>query len=260
MPAFDEWPSLHGEPQDKQLQDRVILITGASRGIGRTLARAFAREGAQLILLSRNVRALESLHEEIVADGGPWPSLYPFNLTSAAPDDYIELSDSIKSHYGRLDGLLLNAASLGTLTPLAHYPFLQWQQIIHTNLNSQFLMLQATLDLLHNAPDASIVLSAEARDVKAYWGAYAVAKQASLTLMQVLHAELEHQGRVRVNSLYPGPVATHLRSAAYPAEDKRHLVQTHQLIADYLYLIGPASRGLSGRYLKARAECLALSD
>lgn len=249
---MDSYTNTHREtysPSAELLKNRVILVTGASRGIGHAVAKTFAAHGATVILLARTVKKLEALYDEIVAAGHPTPAIYPFNLANAAPKDYQDLHHSIEHHFGRLDGLLHNAAELGSLTPLEHYPIEQWYQVLQLNLNSAFLLTQATLPLLKRSLDASIVFTTanEGTIGKAYWGAYGVSKFAVNGLMQTLASELETNTSIRVNSVNPGRVRTLLRASAYPAENTKDLALPETILPLYLYLMGSDSREIRGR-------------
>ena len=112
------------------LRDRIILITGASDGIGRALARHTAELGARVVLHGRNVAKLEAVYDGIVAAGGPQPAIYPMDLEGATPDDYRDLAENVESQLGRLDGLLHNAGLLGSLTPIEHYDPVEWLRVI----------------------------------------------------------------------------------------------------------------------------------
>ncbi len=229
------------------LSERIILVTGASSGIGRAAAKAYAAHGATVILLARSIPKLETLYDEIIAAGHPTPAIYPFNLATATPADYQEVQHNIASQLGRLDGVLLNAAMLGTLTPLEHYPIEQWYQVLQVNLSSAFLLCQATLPLLNKAPDASIIFTSanEAIIGKAYWGAYSVSKFGLQGLMQILADELETNTAIRVNSINPVHARTPLRKNAYPAEDTSSLPLPQEILSYYLYLMGPDSQGIT---------------
>jgi NAD(P)-dependent dehydrogenase (short-subunit alcohol dehydrogenase family) len=231
------------------LAGRIILITGAADGIGRALAGACGACGATTILLDRNVRGLETLYDAGVAAGYPEPALYPMDLETATPQDYQRLLEVLDREFGRLDGLVHNAALLGALIPLAHFEDALWYQVMQTNLNAPYQLTRACLELLSRPAEASIVFSSDAtgRHGKAYWGAYAVSKAGIENLMQILADELAANTDIRVNSLDPGPVGTALRTIAYPAEDRRTLRTPDEVVAPYLYLLGPDSRGVSGR-------------
>lgn len=236
-------------PSPESLKNRVILVTGASSGIGRAAAKTFALHGATVILLARTVKKLEILYDQIVEAGHPTPAIYPFNLANAIPEDYKDLRQNIEHHFGRLDGLLHNAAELGTLTPLEHYPIEQWYQVLQVNLNSAFLLTQAVLPLLKQASDASVVFTTanEGTSGKAYWGAYSVSKFALNGLMQILAHELETNTCIRVNSVNPIRVRTSLRARAYPAESIIDLPLPETILPLYLYLMDPNNREIRGQ-------------
>jgi NAD(P)-dependent dehydrogenase (short-subunit alcohol dehydrogenase family) len=157
------------------LAGRIVLVTGAADGIGRALARACARHGATLVMLDRNVRGLEKTYDEILAAGHPEPALYPLDLQGATPEDYAVLAQTLEREFGRLHGLVHNAALLGALTPLAHFDDELWRQVMQINLNAPYLLTRACLELMTRSDDdASIIFTSDAagRRGKAYWGAY----------------------------------------------------------------------------------------
>ncbi len=243
------------QPALDLLQNRIILVTGASSGIGRTAAKTFATYGATVILLARSVPKLETLYDEIVTAGFPTPAIYPLNLATATFQDYQDLKTNIQDKLGALDGLLHNAGELRTLTPIEHYPLEQWLQIMQTNLTSAFLLTQAALPLLKKSKDASIVFTSapEGEQGKAYWGAYGVSKFGLQGLMQTLSKELETNTNIRVNSINPVKVRTRLRMNAYPAENSEALVLPQEIMSTYLYLMGKDSQGIQGQTLRALA-------
>ena len=246
LPQPGEW-----EPAADLLQDRIILVTGAASGIGRALAVACAAHGATVILLDRDVHGLEQAYDAIVASGHPVPALYPMDLQGAAPDDYTTLADTLAAEFGHLDGLVHNAAQLGALVPFANFEHELWFQTLQANLNAPYLLTMACLDLLNNSRDASIVFTSDAagRRGKAYWGAYAVSKAGLECFMQVLADELEANTTLRANSIDPGPVRSALRKLAYPLEDNSKLKVPEDVVKPFLYLLGPDSRGVTGRQL-----------
>ena len=240
-------------PAPELLHDRVVLITGAANGIGRALAGACAEHGASVILLDRDVRALEAAYDEITAAGHPEPALYPLDLKGATPDDYATLAATIEKEFGHLDGLVHNAAYLGALVPFANFEHELWFDTLQVNLNAPYLLTLACLDLLTQSQDASIVFTADAtgRHGKAYWGAYAISKAGTEGFMQILADELEANTPVRVNSLDPGPVRTGLRLMAYPYEDRDALPRPTDVVKPFLFLLGPDSKGITGQQLSA---------
>jgi len=241
-------------PSADLLAQRVILVTGAGDGIGRSAAISFAAHGATVILLGRTIRKLEAVYDTIERTGYPQPAIYPLNLEGASPKDYETLATTLANEFGRLDGLLHNAAILGNLTPLEHYDITTWYQVMQVNLNAPFLLTQACLPLLKQAQDASIVLTSSGvgRRGKAYWGAYAVSKFALEGLMQVLDDEVETNTNIRVNSINPGATRTAMRAHAYPGEDPNQLPTPDAIMPLYLYLMGPESQQVNGQALDAQ--------
>lgn len=243
------------QPPHDLLAGRVIVVTGAGDGLGRAAALAYARHGASVILLGRTVAKLEKVYDEIEQQGGPQPAIMPIHMGKAGIDAYRQMAEAVESDFGRLDGLLHNAAYLGTLTPFALYNLELWHQVMQVNLTSAVLLTRACLPLLEKSTDASIVFTSDdvGRTGRAYWGAYGVSKFAIEGLMQLLAVELADSTPIRVNSLNPGAVRTALRARAYPGEDPATLPAPEQVMAVYLYLMGRDSIGVTGQALNAQA-------
>lgn len=236
------------------LKDRVILITGAGDGIGAACARSCAAHGATVILLGRTTRKLEEVYDSIEKAGHPLPAIYPMNLEGAAPKDYLDLANTIESEFGRLDGLLHNAAWLGSLTPMHQYKVDVWSSAMQINLNAPFLLTQATFELLKRADDASVLFTSSevGRKGRAYWGAYAVSNAAIENMMQVWADETESNTKLRFNTIDPGAVRSAMRAKAYPGENPNHLPRPNDIVATYLYLLGPDSKGVTGQQWNAQ--------
>ena len=236
------------------LAGRNILITGAGKGIGAALARACARLGAEVLLLGRSLPSLESVYDEIQAEGGR-SAIYVLDLETAGPDEYNRLTQLLDEQCGRLDGLVMNAGLLGDRVPLQTYPIETWYRVMQVNLNSNFILAQYLLPLLMKAPDASLLFTSSGvgRKGRAYWGAYAVSKAAVEGLSQVLADELANTSRVRVNTINPGATRTAMRAAARPGEDPTSLPEPKDILPLYLYLLGPLGKGVNGESLDAQA-------
>jgi len=232
------------------LQDRVVLITGAGSGLGRATALACAAHGATVVLLGRSEAKLEQVYDTIEAAGHPRPMLVPINLETATSREYAQLTEHLEQELGRLDGLLHNAATLGVLSPVAHYNPEIWARTLQVDLNAPFLLTRACLPLLTRGPDASIVFVSDAvgRRGRAYWGAYAVAKAGLERLVEILVDELENES-IRVNSLDPGRLRTLLRARAYPGEDPNTVPLPETAVPALLYLLGPDSQEMRGQVL-----------
>ncbi len=241
-------------PATDLLTGRIVLVTGAGDGLGQAAARAYARHGATVILLGRTVSKLEHVYDEILAAGGSQPAITPMDLARATARDYEAMVTAIEKEFGRLDGILHSAAELGTLTPLELYDPELWTRVMQVNFNAAYLITRLCLDLLRRSNDASVIFSSSdvARQARAYWGAYAAAGGALERLMEIWADELEQNTHIRFNSLDPGPVATGLRAQAYPGESPDQHPRPDEVMGPYLYLMGPDSRGITGRAFSIR--------
>ncbi len=233
---------------DNILADRIILITGSSDGIGKALALEAASLGAQVILHGRSVPKLEKIYDAIEEiDGAPRPSIAVMDLESANAEQYTSLAQSIESEFGRLDGLVLNASILGERYSIEQYDAVLWQKVMHVNVTSTFALTQVFLPLLLKSDDPSVIYTSSGvgRTGKAFWGAYAASKFATEGLSQVLADEHRHD-KLRSNCINPGATRTNMRLAAYPAEDRDKLKRPEEILAPYIYLLGPDSKGITG--------------
>lgn len=154
------------------LKGRVILVTGAGRGIGAAAAKAYAALGATVLLLGKTEANLNQVYDEIVAAGHPEPVAVPFNLETALPHQYDELAVMIEKEFGRLDGLLNNASIIGPRTPLEQLSGDNFMRVMHINVNATFMLTSTLLPLLKLSEDASVVFTSSSvgRKGRAYWG------------------------------------------------------------------------------------------
>lgn len=236
------------------LRDRIILITGASDGIGKALALHAASLGAQVILHGRNTAKLEKVYDEIDGiDGAPRPSIAVMDLASANAESYTSLAGSLDGEFGRLDGLVHNAGILGERFSIEQYDVELWQRVMHVNVTSAFALTQVLLPLLQKSEDPSVIFTSSGvgRTGKAFWGAYSVSKFATEGLAQVLADEHRHTN-MRVNCINPGATRTGMRLAAYPGEDRDKLKRPEEILTPYVYLLGPDSRDVTGESFDAQ--------
>jgi NAD(P)-dependent dehydrogenase (short-subunit alcohol dehydrogenase family) len=242
-------------PPKDLLANRVILVTGASSGLGRAASLAFARHGATVALLARDEAKLEAVYDEIIAAGGPEPAMFPFDLAVADDRGLETLAGTIAHHLKRLDGVLHSAHKFYTLTPLELETLEQWQALMRVNLIAPFALTRACLPLLRQAPDASVVFTGETHGHKpaAYWGGYAVAKSGLETLTRIWADELGTEESLRINTLIPGQVATTLRARTHPGLDPDSLASADDLMPWYLYLMGADSRAVRGQIVECQA-------
>jgi NAD(P)-dependent dehydrogenase (short-subunit alcohol dehydrogenase family) len=242
-------------PQPDSLRERVILITGASGGLGRTCALAAARAGASVILLGRKVRALEKVYDEITAAAAPTPAIYPLDLSGATPHDYAQLATTMEREFGRLDGIVHAAAHFDGLRPASDIGAEEWMRALHVNLTAPFLLTQACLPLLQAGVDTSVVFVMDdpQRMGRAYWGGYGAAKHALAGLACILHEETENS-TLRVHALLPAPMRTALRRVAYFGENTLALPTPEATADAAVYLLSAAAAQMRGRVLDLRAE------
>ncbi|MBI3187020.1 MAG: YciK family oxidoreductase [Gammaproteobacteria bacterium] len=219
------------------LKDKIILVTGAGDGIGKAAAKTYAKHGATVVLLGRTTQKLENVYDEIIAEKGVQPAIYPLNLEGASPKDYADLANTIEDEFGALHGLLHNAAMFGAASPIQHHDVDLWYKVMQINVNAAFLMTRALLPLLVKTDDARIVFTTDDK-TQAYWGAYGTSKAAIDGLMKILADELDTENPVRVNSIYPGPVRTRLRARAFPGENPNTLKMPDDIMPAYLYAMG----------------------
>lgn len=233
---------------DDILKNRIILITGASDGIGKALALHAASLGAQVLLHGRNQKKLEAVYDDIEKLGNaPRPSIAVLDFATAEADAYTAFVHNIDKEFGRLDGLVHNAGILGQRLSIEQYDIADWQRVLHVNLTVPFVLTQALLPLLKRSDDPSIIFTSSGvgRVGKAFWGAYSVSKFGTEALSQILADENKHTP-LRVNCINPGPIRTKMRLAAYPAEDRDKLKPPEDILATYVYLLGPDSKGIIG--------------
>ena len=239
-------------PQDL-LAHKVILVTGAGDGIGRVAATTFASHGATVVLLGKTTAKLEQVYDEIMALGAPEPGIAPMDLATASSEDIKQLAEVLDSTYGRLDGLLHNAAMLGDRIPVEHYDINQWMTVMQVNFNAVFMLSRLMLPLLRQAPAASLLFTSSSVGAapKAYWGPYAVSKYAMEGLAKLLAEELDNTSAIRVNIINPGATRTSMRAKAYPNENPANLKTAISLMPLYLYLMGDDSHAINGETLTA---------
>ncbi|WP_028465595.1 SDR family NAD(P)-dependent oxidoreductase [Nisaea denitrificans] len=222
------------------LDGRIAVITGASRGIGAAVAKAFAREGAHVVLVARTVGALEELDDEIQATGGS-ASLVPMDLTDYPAID--RLGAALHERYGKIDILVANGGMLGNLTPMHHYDPKLWEQVIATNLTANQRLIRSLDPLLRqsDAGRAIFVTADAAHGEKPFWGAYAVSK-AALEAMVRSYAAENAKSNIKANLLNPGATRTKLRVTAYPGEDQASVKPPEDLVPLFIELASPECR------------------
>lgn len=239
--------------KEKSLANKTILITGAGAGIGKEAALTYAKLGATVILLGKTVSKLETVYDEIVSLGFAEPAIIPLDLKGASKQNYIDMSATIASQFGKLDGALLNASILGELTPFTQIHEQVFNDVMQVNVTAQYLLAQALIPTLQLANNASLVFTSSGvgNQGRAYWGAYSISKFATEGMMQIIADEFENSN-MRTNAINPGATNTNMRASAYPAEDKDSLATAKDIMPLYVYLMSDDSIEVNGQTLKAQ--------
>lgn len=237
------------------LNDRVVLVTGAAGGLGHALSVACATAGATVVLHGRVVRKLESLYDEIMANGGPEPVILPLDLAKAEAEDFATVASALEGQFGRLDAIIHTAVQLGTLGPLEHQSFDLWLSGLRVNLVAPMGLSRALIGLLSRSNDASVTFTLDTRGEAphAYWGSYAAAKAGLAALATIIADEWEKRPNLRVNAVVPGPIRSPLRTQTHPAEASATLPSPEALVPLYLHLIAGQTKAESGARIDAQA-------
>ena len=230
------------------LEGKVALVTGASQGLGRALALAYAREGATVVLNSRSYESIRDVVEEI-HDLDTEVLGIGADVTSSS--DVQDLVDAAVEHYGGIDVLVNNAGLLGPRVAIEEYPEDEWRSVLDTNLTGPFLVSKAAIPHMRESASIINVTSGVSVEGRAEWGAYSVSKFGLEGLTQILATELKDRG-IRVNSVDPGGMRTEMRAAAYPDEDPTTRITPEENTAVFLYLASDESRDVTGERFKAQ--------
>jgi NAD(P)-dependent dehydrogenase (short-subunit alcohol dehydrogenase family) len=233
-----------------ELEDKVILVTGANRGFGLAITMDLAKAGATVIMLGRDLGSLEYAYDAVVDAGYKEPILYPLDLEGATPENYQELQDDILDKFKKLDGLIHNAAILGTQMPIDQYDIKLWYTTLQINLSAPFMLTQFLIPALMKSDDARILFisSTVGRKARAYWGAYSVSKFGIEGFAKTLSEELE-KTQITVNTINPGKIRTEMRRTAYPAEDASSVPKPEEKSPVIVYLLSNKGSKINGEQL-----------
>jgi len=236
------------------LEEKIILVTGAGDGIGKSAAISYASRGATVILLGKTISKLEKVYDEIEESNHPTPLISLMDFSKADGNDYQELVDNLIKDYKQLDGLLLNAAILGDRSPIEQYDVAKWVETIHINLTSQFILIKTLLPALKNSNNASVLFTSSGvgKVGKAFWGAYAVSKFGVEGLCQVLSDEHSNDKSIRFNCINPGAVQTNMRKEAYPLENPNDLLHPDEIMDKYVWLMSDESKDIDGQSINCQ--------
>ncbi|MBW8881384.1 MAG: SDR family NAD(P)-dependent oxidoreductase [Asticcacaulis sp.] len=225
--------------QDQSQQGRIALVTGASRGIGRSCAIGLARAGAQVVACGRAKAALEELDDDVFKATGKHATLIPFDITDGEAMD--RLTGALLERFGRLDTLVHAAAIAGTLSPVTHHEPKDFDKVVAVNLTASWRLLRAVEPLMRLSPAGRAVFFSTGKAVtrgRAFWGPYGATKMAMETLVRAWADELDITP-VRVALVSPGPMRTRMRAAAFPGEDPMSIPHPDAIIPLVLEMADP---------------------
>lgn len=243
-------------PSSNCLDGKTILVTGAGDGIGRVAALTYARYGATVLLLGRTSSKLEYVYDEIESLGGKQPAMLPMNLEGATYAEMQQLEGLINKEVGQLDGILHNAGVLGQLTPLEMYDVDTFAQVMKVNFTATFMLTQALLPLLKDADHGSVVFTSSTVGThpRAFWGAYALSKQAVEGMSDIFTQETQNTTNLRFNCINPGGTRTNMRAHAYPGENPMSLKTPEDIMAGYVCLMSDESIGVRGQVIELQPK------
>ena len=248
-----EWQNF--TPKADCLEGKKILVTGAADGIGKAVTIELASFGATVLMLDKKTRHLEKLYDQIIQRKSAEPIILPVDLMEITPETATILAQSIHDDVGHIDGLLHNAADLGSPSPLDQYDMKYWNSVMQTNLQAPYYLTRALLPLLKQNHQTNVVFTTAdvARTPQAYWGAYAIAYAGLESQMRIWAEELENTSNIKVNSLDTGPVRTSFRRRSHPGESQEKLISPQSISKAYVYLFGH-QHSLHGQQLELQAN------
>ena len=234
------------------LIEKNILITGASSGIGKSLAINLSKFGANVIMLSKNEKALDSVYDEIKEKYNTEPMIIKCDLTDLNEIKSQEITDIIGENYSRLDAIIHNAAILEKMSNIENYDLVTWENVLKVNLTSAFILSKHLIPLMKSSlvPRIIFTTSSVGRNAKAFWGAYSVSKAGINALSEILSDELETISNMKVFNFDPKATQTSMRSLAFPAEDRDSQKKPDFLIEYYLWMLSEKSNSSKEIYIE----------
>lgn len=232
-----------------ELEGKVVMISGGSKGLGAALARRFTNEGARVSLCARGEDDLQAIAMELVVEGA---EVFVRSADVTSEQDVTTWVEDTREAFGRVDAFVNNASLLGPRVGIAEYPLEQWRKVIDVNLTGAFLCARAVIPALRETKGSIVHVSSGVGDHgRPLWGAYSASKNGVEALSEMLAGELEEDG-IRSNAVDPGKMRTDMRAVAYPDEDPTTLPTPDEVTDVFLYLVSDASRGVSGERFRAQ--------
>lgn len=245
-----------GTPSAPDLSGRCILVTGASRGIGRAVALGAAARGATVVLHGRDEARLAAVYDEIESTGGPEPAAVPLDFSTATDRHFGEAVNAVIQAIGRLDGIAHCAAHTERLTGVDAIDLETWLRLARVNWLAPLALTRLCLPYLRASPDASVVytLDSHLRTPGAWWAGVTAPRAALEIAMRAQAEEWGVHADLRVNAVIPGMVASPSRAITHPGDRSPTVPSIDAVVPAYLHLLGPASRGTTGQVVEALAS------
>ncbi|MDG1163482.1 MAG: SDR family NAD(P)-dependent oxidoreductase [Burkholderiales bacterium] len=241
-------PLIQSSLHKDALVDKTILITGASSGLGQTLAYECANHGATVILNGTNIDALNQAYDHIMSMDNPEPAILELDLRKGEEHEFKAITNVIQANVGELHGLIHCATHISELGSIRHLRLTDWQDLMKVNVIAPALLTQSCEPLFEASGSGSVILTSDshATTLDAYWGGYAISKSA-LNAYSILQSnEWKNEKPFRINVVTPGPINSPLRSKTHPGEERNQLRSMESLLPTYLYLMSDLSVGISG--------------
>lgn len=231
------------------LEKKVVMISGASQGLGAALAKRCVSEGARVSLCSRGSWSLKALGDQLQEAGG---EVLTTVADVSSEDDVIRWVEDTLGHFGAIDGLINNASLLGPRTAIETYPVSDWRSVLEVNLTGAFLCAKQMIPALRKRRGSMVHVSSGVGDHgRPLWGAYSASKNGVEALSQMLAGELTEDG-IRSNAVDPGKMRTAMRAAAYPDEDPETLPRPEDVTDVFVYLLSDQAREVTGQRFRAQ--------
>lgn len=238
--------------EKKFLAEKNILVTGASKGIGREVAMSLSEYGANVILLARDENDLDAVYDEIVHNHKTSPMIIKCDLNQLDESKAQEIVNVLSENISCLDGLIHNAAILGKMASIIDYDLITWNKVMQTNLTSSYLLTKFLSPMMEQSTNPRIIFTSSGvvKKGRAFWGAYAVSKTAIKSMSEILQDELEPISNIKVFNFDPGATRTSMRAFAYPAEDPKSLKVASSITDYYLWMLSDYSNHTNNRYIE----------
>ena len=243
-----------------QFKNKNILITGCTKGIGKSLTIMLSQLGANVIMLSRNEKEMDELYDLMKDEYHTEPCILKCDLNSLDEEKAKEIANIVLEHYKSLDGIVFNAAILDKMSNIEGFDLKTWQKVLNVNLTSSFILSKHLIPLIQKSLSPRIIFTTSgiSKKAKAFWGPYAVSKAGINALADILIDELEPVSDIRIFNFNPKATRTDMRSIAYPAENPSKIKKPEDLMDYYLWMLSSESKSYKGNHIRVSHMCVSI--